>query len=189
VYITNSTTSLVFNEELNSFSSFMDYLKGTAVFNYKGASYALNTEGYVGLHRMFAGYYGVGINGENMDYSIEYAVNPDPGLDKTFTNIEFVADVVSPNEDYASAVTSADKIPFDSIEVWNDYQYGSESLKTGVFGNLQKKYKIWRVQIPRDNNSKFKHDRIRSPWMHLKLKNSNKDTKMVFHSLTIKYFK
>lgn len=189
VYVNNNISSLLFNEDLNSFTSFMDYINKSAIFNNRGKSFLIKTSGPIKVYEMFGGDYGVGIDNKPIDYSIEYVVNPDPNLDKTFTNIEFIADLVDSENKYASPNTFVEGKPFDAIEIWNDYQYGKTNLEFGVFGTLQRKYKIWRSQLPRDENSRFKNDRIRGPWVHLKLSKNSGNKKMIFHSLNIKYFK
>ena len=141
---------------------------------------------------MFKGDYGIGLEGNTMDYSIEYVLNPEPMIDKTFTNAEFTADVFEPSIDIHSPYSQASNgIPFDKLSLWNDYQKGDLDLERALRGTLSKRFKSWRVQLPRDENSKYKHDRIRSPWVHLKLsKTGGKNTnKMVFNNLTVKYYK
>ena len=124
---------------------------------------------------------------------MEYKVNPEAYIDKTFTNIEFIADVIDSECSVNEPIVLEDNIPFDKFEIWNEYQYGETDLSKSLQGPLAKKFRIWRIQTPRDSNSKYKNDRIRSPWAHMKL-SFNNDTskegqKMVFHNLIVKYFK
>ena len=87
-------------------------------------------------------------------------------------------------------VSIKDDTPFDNLEIWNEYQYGSTTFNKGsLLDSLKKKFRLWRIQLPRDVNSKYKNDRIRSPWAHIKMSKENVSNKMVFHNLTLKYFK
>ena len=54
---------------------------------------------------------------------------------------------------------------------------------------LKKRFKLWRVQLPRDINSKYKNDRIRSPWAHIKLSSNGTSNKVILHNTTVKYYK
>lgn len=191
IYLVNNTTALLFNEDLKSFTSFMDYLGNTHIINLGGKSLIMGNE-QSKFYEMFKGDYGIGLEGNTMDYSIEYVLNPEPMIDKTFTNAEFTADVFEPSSDIHSPYSQASNgIPFDKLSLWNDYQKGDLDLERALRGTLSKRFKSWRVQLPRDENSKYKHDRIRSPWVHLKLsKTGGKNTnKMVFNNLTVKYYK
>lgn len=186
VYIVDNDNCLVFNEDLNKFTSFMDYTDSKALFNKSGKSYLFNKDLYV----LYEGDYGVGLNNTPMEYSIEYRINPEPYMDKTFTNAEFLADIVNVGDNINNPYsTNSDIIPFNKVEIWNDFQYGTSNLKKELMNPLAKKFKTWRIQLPRDTNSKLKHDRIRSPWVHLKLSNDAINKKMIFHNLVIKYFK
>ena len=191
IYITGVDKTLVFNEDLKSFTSFMDYLDDTYIFNLSGRSLVIRS-GSPKFYEMFKGEYGIGLENRTMDYSIEYVLNPEPMIDKTFTNVELTADVFNPKQDVHSPYSqSVDGIPFDKLYIWNDYQRGELDLEKEFRGTLSKRFKSWRAQIPRDENSKFKHDRIRSPWVHLKLSKTGGDNtnKMVFNNLTVKYYK
>ena len=191
VYLISSTKALLFNEDLKSFTSFMDYLGSTHIINLGGKSLIMGNK-QSKFYEMFKGDYGIGLDGNSMDYSIEYVLNPEPMVDKIFTNVELTADVVNPNQNVHSPYSqSADGIPFDKLYIWNDYQRGELDLEKEFKGTLSKRFKSWRIQIPRAENSKFKHDRIRSPWAHLTLYKScgNNTNKMVFNNLTVKYYK
>ena len=186
VYLIDAYNCLAYNEDLKRFSSFYPYNGIDILFNISGKSFIFKNKFY----EMFKGDFCTGLDGENVGYSVEYRVNPDSYSDKTFTNIEFIADMLNDGEDINSPhEEDLDAVPFDKLEVWNSYQEGSTELSKKLFGPLAKKFRIWRVQIPRDNKSRFKHDRIRSPWIHLKLSSSALNKRVVFHNLIVKYFK
>jgi len=134
-----------------------------------------------------------------MPYSMTFVGNPEPTLDKTFTNVEFRAVVDG------EGTTIEDRyhpyLPFDELEVWNEYQhgisylqnkYGHPSMQHHLRDNtsaLKRKFRIWRCDIPRDNADNFSVfdnsfdrsfrmskrpkkpiDRMRNPWIYMKLK-------------------
>ena len=158
--------------------------------------------------------------------------NPEPMLDKTFTNLEFRACVTgdgSTKIEDEYVVFDKFYLPFDSFEVWDEYQHGiaALSVKNGGMGNgmhhlpnssdaaLNRKFRIWRCDVPRDNapvNStaeasmgitRFKVrplDRMRNPWIYLKLmkeveeEEQNKQTvqlpmhKVEVHDMVMSYY-
>ena len=187
VYISNKDYCLSFNEDFQSFISFYDYNNIDTLFNLNKESLVLKTDNSrIVPSIMFKGNY-------TPSYSITYRVNPEPLTDKIFTNVEFLADFYatnSPDIPYSFGETGHSLIPFNKLRVWNEYQEGiveDYSLKRR-YPNFEKKFRTWRVDIPRDKNNH--RDRIRNPWIMLEL--SRKDApnnRMVFHSLTVKYFK
>lgn len=182
VYITNNTDCLVYNEALDAFTSFMDYSNIKSLFNFEGKSFIFDGNSTVNAKLMFEGEY-------TNNYYIQYKINPEPLTDKTFTNIEFIADKLN-NEDIDSIPSKKNLFyPFTEFEVWNEYQYGITNLTKGrTYPNFERKFRIWRADIPRDKSNG--RDRIRNPWIYLKLNNTdNNNAKMVFHSFLVKYYK
>lgn len=179
-YLTNSDNCLCFSEELQSFASFYDYTESPTMFNIKdlfvGLQYKDDT---TYLWNQFANDDYCSFYGEQKDYYVEFNVNPNPLQDKIFTNLE-----------YRAYVDNSDDT-FDNIEVSNEYQYGSCNPNKNRFKypNAEKKFRIWRLDIPRDSNSRKGLDRIRNPWMKLKLtKSTNTNNRMNFHDLLVKYY-
>ena len=182
IYITNNTDCLVYNEALDAFTSFMDYSNIKSLFNFEGKSFIFDGNSTVNAKQMFEGEY-------TNNYYIQYKINPEPLTDKTFTNIEFIADKLN-NEDIDSIPSKKSLLyPFTEFEVWNEYQYGITNLTKGrTYPNFERKFRIWRADIPRDKSNG--RDRIRNPWIYLKLSNSDlNNAKMVFHSFLVKYYK
>ena len=186
IYIINSKDCLIYNENLEAFTSFVDYQDCYTLFNCSGSLLALsyNTPE---IYEMFEGQYNTTFNDVPIDYSVQYRVNPSPYTDKVFTNVEFIAD--------CSNVDSTLKVgytPFDNIQVWNEYQ--DTLVKPLVFekhrpSNLKQKFRIWRADIPRDANSNWGRDRIRNPWINMTLsKKTNGDNyKLELHSMNVQY--
>lgn len=177
VYFVNKDHCLVFSELLNQFTSFMSYNEVPAMFNFKNKFYSIKNcklwEQETGEYNMFYG--------EFKPYYITYRVAPEFPLDKTFNNIEFRADMWD-NE------TLTDNTLTD-LDVWNEYQRGHIDLVKELYkpSPLKKKFRIWRANIPRDESNM--RDRIRNPWIYLKLSMNEENTyRTEFHDLIVKYF-
>lgn len=181
-----------FCERTNSFTSFMPYGSFNKIENIDGCVYGIiNKDSNIMLVKMFDGNYGENIFDGGLEkfyYSMEFDVNDKPFEDKVFTNIEYSADVF--NND---GTLSVDNIPFDSIDVSNEYQTGHSEIIENPLSikgvNQFRKFRIRRVEIPRDNNSRFGLDRIRSQWCRIKLSGTITDMQMKFHQAAVKYFK
>jgi len=189
IYITTDTLSLLFNENLNNFTSFLNFINhlNTNIVNYKGESYCFKDTEKVDKESSSCTPIQLSVGNYTNDYKISYRINPEPYLDKVFTNIEYIAELYNKDNRNISAN------PFGSITVENDYQYGETSISNVKYPNFTKKFRIWRTDIPRDQNSKHKLDRIRNPWINLSLY-SNKDasltnSKLEFHNLNVYYYK
>ena len=150
------------------------------MFNYKDKFIGIQSKENITIPwEQFAGNDFCNFYGEQKEYSIEFNINPNPLNDKLFTNLE-----------YRAYVDNSDDT-FDKLEVSNEYQYGESNPNIGrhKYPNAERKFRIWRLDIPRDNNSRKGLNRIRNPWMKLKLsKTNNVNNKMNFHDLLVKYY-
>lgn len=192
VYIVNKDNCLLYNEDLQSFTSFMDYQGMSLLFNLKGNSLALNAENTIIPYKMFGGKYNSTFNSNTYNgYSVEYKINPEPLIDKTFGNVEYLADCFDDSKVDTTFLNNNDSIkyPFDTLDVWNEYQRGTTNISSRFkYPNFERKFRVWRVDIPRDSSNN--RDRIRNPWIYLKLhKNATNNCKTVFHNLIVKYYK
>jgi len=154
--------------------------------------------------------------GESKSYWMTLVGNPEPQFDKIFTNLEFRASVDGDGElnRYTGKFTPA--LPFDSLETWNEYQHGIANLAnmrghdqfrhhtTDNNGTLKRKFRIWRCDIPRDNaelntdaalgifrkTKPRRLDRMRNPWLYLKLQKDAADTmpRTEIHDIVVSYF-
>lgn len=191
LYIANDKTCLLYSEPLRAFTSFMPYENKPVLFNFEGSSFIMNNSTEVEIYKMFAGGYNRSFNDSMIGYSMTYRVNPEPFEDKLFSNIEFIADCTDPSKKVDESMILDKTMPFTKIKAWNEYQYGEKKLETGYYpSNLKKKFRLWRADIPRDQNSKYGLDRMRNPWISLTLgKDVPDNKKMVFHNLIVKYYK
>ena len=184
VYFVNDTTALCYNELLSQFTSFYDYDKLTDMIVLKGSIYGVR-EGEI--HRLFEGDDYCNLFNRKSDYSITYKINKDSFIDKTWTNIEYRADVFDSGNIQDKNSNKIIDDTFNTLEVWNEYQKGTTTLNKKKYPNARNKFRIWRVDIPRSNEGR-KLDRIRNPWIMLKItKNTNTSSRMEFHDLVVKY--
>lgn len=190
VYFTFRDTSLVWSEKLGQFTSFMSYENVPAMFNIVDNFVSLKNDMMWlqndGKYNCFFGEY--------KPYYIEYRINPDSMLDKTFNNIEYLASMTDMAKYDANKPAESDvRESFDKLYVWNDYQRGEADLTRREMPpfDLQRKFRIWRANIPRDVNDPHKLNRIRSPWIHLRLIKDNVSENnpyiMEFHNLLVRY--
>ena len=177
----------------------------TSFYSYDGASYFSNIldkgiwvrrpsggdkyklwSHHDGEYNMFFGVY--------KPYSITLLANEIPNVDKTFDTIDYRDDEFvfnSTNESYVYSPNTS----FDKIYAWTEYQTTNQSLvfKQNAITNLKKKFRIWRAIIPRasrgDGKSTIHGNRIRNPWMYIKLAREDENTNMIkAHDFTVNYF-
>ena len=177
----------------------------TSFYSYDGASYFSNIldkgiwvrrpnggdkyklwSHHDGEYNMFFGVY--------KPYSITLLANEIPSVDKTFDTIDYRDDEFVFNSTDESYVYSPNT-SFDKIYAWTEYQTTNQSLvfKQNAITNLKKKFRIWRAIIPRasrgDGKSTIHGNRIRNPWMYIKLAREDENTNMIkAHDFTVNYF-
>lgn len=195
LYITTKDTALCFSELLGQFTSFMSYDNSDAMFNIGADFYTIKNNK---LWKMFAGDYN-NFFGSYQPFDITFISNNDSAEDKIFTNIELRADF------YANNVLLHNN-SFNYIRAWNEYQ-DTDKVKLNYTickpSNLKKKFRIWRIDIPRDKTNKL--DRIRNTWTKIQLGTYSEDeftksgiskdvidnikkSNMELHDLSVDYF-
>ena len=210
VLFINGKTALAYSEKFNCFVSFYDY---------GGTPYFINLDDMgiwvksLNLWQHQAGKY-CNFFDENKSYSMTLVANQEPQMDKMFTNLEFRA-CVEGEGIYDSNGKFKPSLPFDTVEAWNEYQHGILNLSDRdghdrfTHGNsdgnasLNRKFRIWRCDIPRDNATinnateslmgikRFKArplDRIRNPWAYIKLTKNVATSKVEVHDIMVTYF-
>lgn len=223
VLFVNKDIALAWSEHLGTFTSFYNYggapyfvlLKDRAMWltnSLVNSSYKVNLwEHNTGNYCKFFG--------AKHPYSITILGNPETPFDKIFTNLEFRAEVSEDGiESHNGQFTPF--TPFDYLETWNSYQHGKIGLTNSTYqlsNNvnsqelLDRSFRIWRCEIPRDNvnNSsaavkqwEVQHgifrvkghpmDRMRNPWLYLKLEKTPSITeemnKTEIHDIVMTYY-
>lgn len=173
IYIVTGKEALCYSEAIGEFISYMSYENIPVMFNVVDKFYCVKNN-YI--NQMFEGEYNY-FFGEYKDYDITFVSNGKTSsgdmstIDKVYTNLEFRADKWS---DKFNSILSSES-PFDYIRVWNEYQDTGEVLllnKPNKPSPLKKKFRVWRIQIPRDAHNR--RDRIRNTWCKIKLGSSPK---------------
>lgn len=181
VYFVNDRECLVYSEALGQFISFMSYNFTNAMFNIGDGFYAIERS----IYKQFAGDYN-NIYGKIKDYDITFIDNQIPEMNKIFTNLEYRSDT------YVEDTLKHDET-FNTIRVWNEYQDSGEVdintlLDRPYISDLQKKFRVWRIQLPRDRSNIL--NRINNTWARIKLKKSvvAKNEKTVLHDALVGYY-
>lgn len=205
VYFEFGSECLVYNEQLAEFTSFLDY-DMKFMFPFKDSLVAIKNNT---LWEQFAGNY-LSFFGSNKGYSVEIISAEKPTEDKIFSTVEFRADVLN-NDNHLAARSDAgtgtgqsdfasyNKLPFDSIRAWNEYQdTGHYDNANSVWvdvalqsmirrgANMSQKFRIWRADIPRVYGKPL--ERIRNPWARIKLSDVGGNKKTVIHDIGVTYF-
>ena len=151
--------ALCYSDQLQQFVSFYDYY-AHSIFNIGNSVHALTLgsgNSDVSMWNLFEGNYNH-LLGTYYPSSITFVSNADMQMDKIFTNLETRADFYKNGELQHMHF-------FDTIRAWNEYQdtdwndgtahttvlqhkyfpYSS----TSIASNTKKKFRIWRVDIPR----------------------------------------
>ncbi len=168
--------TISFSEKLNAFESFYDFTpsmyinKGTKLLTTDPANRTLYTH-FEGNYNQFYGTY-------YPSYVI-LQINPESDLDCVFNNIEFKS------ETYINGVDQPTNT-INFLQAYNEYQdTGRIALVLGRNRNLRRKFRKWKAIIARNANSR---DRIRNPWIFLKLELDKSDnTQLILHDIIINY--
>ena len=187
LYIENENDCIVYSEILGQFTSFMSYNDTPAMFNIGSNFYAFRDEdSVVSMHSLFTGNYNYFFN-TYKKYWLQFISNQDSALDKIFSTVELRVDFWNTASDPPERID--DKL-FSRIEVENEYQKATADLEPSLGvnrTNAKKKFRVWRIQIPRVDGTEF--NRIRNTWTKVKLISGNdQDIKMELHDLSVQYF-
>lgn len=195
LYLVTPDTALCFSEVLGQFTSFMDYGGISLMESCNNNVFTLKDSS---IYKLFTGEYNK-FFGEPKEWKFTFISNGvDNSLsdfDKIFSNIDYRLDIKESGE------YKHDK-SLDYIRVENEYQDTGEVklvnrkivdnkvTYSSSNTNLKKKFRIWRIQIPRDSmNEKHKMDRIRNTWCKITLGNyGTTNSQTVLHDLNVQYY-
>ena len=182
VFFISKEECLAFSEPLGQFSSFYSYENTPFFSNIRDRGLFIRPSSEESNYKLWLhneGDYNMYFD-KYQPFYITVIVNENPILDKIFTNIEFRSDSWKSGELINST--------FDTLNVWNEYQKGVTKLSnlSSIPSSLKERFRIWRANIPRDC---FNHrDRIRNPWIYLKLSRTTENTnRTILHDLIVKY--
>ena len=175
IYFINDKKCLCYSELLGQFTSYFNYERTPMLVSFDDKLIAYKDSC---LWEQFAGEYN-SFYGEIKPFYTTIVANMEPVREKIFNSIDFRSDTYS-----GDTILSR---TFDTLEVWNEYQRGRSKLANiiGRPSSLKQKFRVWRAQIPRHNNTL---QRIRNPWCYIKLSMENPSNyKTVLHDITVSY--
>lgn len=201
--------ALCFSEQLDTFTSLMSY-GGSIMFPINSRFYSLTNDNIpyelpdgtmdeAGKLAIFENFTGDGYNNifnKVRPFEFSFISNIGSITPKIFNTIEFRTDLYSdtvgaiePNliednpiyEGFNYTIQSGK--PINYIRVTNEYQ------DTGIVNlddkNFRKKFRIWRVLVPRNKGSR---DRILNPWCKITLGNNKPHNNLtILHDLEVKF--
>jgi len=167
--------TIAFNEATQSFVSYYDYIPSWYIN--KGPRMITTNPTDTQLWEHFKGtrnsFYGT-----SYDSTIEFLVSPVGDKDHIYNNASFKMEMTS------SANVDLPLTGLSKVRVYNDYQ-DSEVVDLVLRQNAFKKFRHWKVNLPRNANSR---DRIRGPWSFVEFTFTNPTgNKMILHDMTIHY--
>lgn len=206
LYIIGQSETLLFSDKLKEFTSYLTYNRVPAMFNIDDSLYILKDTRDISLYKMFAGNYNNFFDIIE-PYSITFVSNgvSEQGnssmISKIFTNLDFRGDCRDGyfrNFNFGVNEYPKNKCPFSHIRVWNEYQDTGQTelkFKIPIGTNAEKKFRIWRVDIPRnkklsDTSKSGIMDRIANTWCKIKLTNLTPEDNetMQLHDLNVTYY-
>lgn len=170
----DASFTLCFNELIEEFIDNKTYLP-SGYINLGEKFLTYNPDNNM-LYEQYAGEYNKFFE-EYQDSYIILQLNPASNLTAIFDNIEFNSEL------YLNDIDQPDKT-LTHIQAYNEYQdSGVIPLILGRGSNLRRKFRRWRANIPRDGRN-----RIRNPWVFLKLSLSNEDNyKLILHDIIVDF--
>lgn len=206
LYALTSNESICYSEVLGNFTSFMSYQGISLIESYENSVYTMK-DGK--LYSMFTGEYNkfFGENYEPWDFT--FISN---GIDNNLMDFDKVYSTIDYRMDMSDSTDYKHDNSLDTIRVYNEYQDtgNTDLIKLKVIDDnkflyhkditLRKKFRIWRIQIPRAIKSKENpetheieyyrsNDRIRNTWCKIKLGSKGKNNyKAILHDLNVQYY-
>ena len=166
--------TIYYNEMLGEFISLKDGVP--SLYISKGSNFLTTSSNNRSLYKENEGDF-------NVFYGLTYPsyiilnVNPESDKDCIFNNIEYKSEVYKNGSDSPTDTLT-------HVQVYNEYQNSGLTPLT-LNSNLSRKFRTWRVTLPRQGGTR---NRIRNPWIFLKLNFNNIDNKeLILHDILINY--
>ena len=202
---------LVYNENLQAFTSFFDYNEVPMITNVRDRLISFrNSKLWLQNEGLYCNFFN-----QQYDFWTQYRVTPEPFSDKLFTNFDYRADfyhILDANgtpqvpEEYlvngdmygSNNDLYKEYETFTDYKVWNEYQTTDVvpiTANTAKWELARKKFRIWRVAIARairKGTNVRGLDRIRNPWINLQLRKDMSDDNNQYlaqlHDIVVRYF-
>lgn len=172
----NKSFTKCYNELQQQFIDGKTYLPSWYIN--KGESLYLTDTTNTEVFESYVGEYNKFFNQYEPSYII-LQVNPATSYDSLFHNIFYRSEM------YLNDIDQPDKT-LTHIQAYNEYQdSGRIPLIIGRDKNLRRKFRDWKADIPRQENTRNK---LRNPWIFLKLELDNTSNyKMILHDIIVQY--
>ena len=173
--MSSNSFTISYNEATGSFVSYYDYIPSWYIN--KGARMITVDPSHTELWEHFKGKKNHFYGGHHPSI-IEFNVAPQGDKDVLFNNASFKMEMTSPGG------ADLPNVGLTSVRVYNDYQ-NSGDVGLALRDNMFKKFRHWKVNLPRNANSR---DRIRNPWSFIEFTfDNNNGNNMVLHDITVHY--
>ena len=206
LYALTSNESICYSEVLGNFTSFMSYQGISLIESYENSVYTMK-DGK--LYSMFTGEYSKFFSENYEPWDFTFISN---GIDNNLMDFDKVYSTIDYRMDMSDDTDYKHDNSLDVIRVYNEYQDtgNTDLIKLKVIDDnkflyhkditLRKKFRIWRIQIPRAIKSRENsdtheteyyrsNDRIRNTWCKIKLGSKGKNNyKAVLHDLNVQYY-
>lgn len=192
LYWVYNDVCLSFSEQVDNYTSFMDYEHTSMMAEINGNTFLWHSNG---VHLMHGGDYNY-FFGSHKPYWLTFISNSSPTENKIFSTLEW-RDIVKQD------TTDKPLDTFDHARVWTEHQdtqsvaftnsvtslVNKQPIQYNAAGsNLRKKFNVWRFQIPRDKLSWNRRARISNPWCYIKLSRETANTERhEFTDLVVSY--
>lgn len=191
VYLIGNNDALCYSEVMKEFTSRLSYNGISLLESYGNNVFTMHSSNLyqfgTGDYNMFFGTFKPWFidfisNGVNNQANVST-------LDKVFSNLEYRMDRYSKDSE-TDLWNNEHQKTLDYIRVFDEYQdtgYVNLSLTLDKPSNLKKKFRVWRVIIPRDQANR--RDRIRNTWCNIELGIREKNTdKVEMHDMNVIYY-
>jgi len=163
-----------YNELLGKIENFYDFHPGMYV-EYGRRLLSVSPFYEADLFEHNVGIKGVYYDVVNSTCKLHIIFNAESNLTKVFNNIEYFSELQDSNKLDIFNET------FDRIRFYNDYQ-DTGVIDLSVEGNIKRRMRKWRLQIPRDKDVTL--SRMRNPWLHCEIEfDNNLDKRLVVHDI------
>lgn len=172
--VTDPAFTFAFNEFTSKFENFYDYHPGMYV-EYGRRLLSVSPFANDKLFEHNKGIRGMYYDTVKSISRLHIVFNAESDATKIFNNVEYFAELQDSNKLDIFNET------FNRVRFYNEYQ-DTGMIDLTVEGNIKRRMRKWRLQIPRDKDVKL--SRMRNPWLHCVFEfDNNLDKRLVVHDI------
>lgn len=181
IHYTSSDIDISLNTAIGEFMSLFSYENVSYMETVGNHSIAIRDNRIYSLREGDYNYF----FGKYEPYWTTVILNNNSIMNKVMNNVEFNT------EAYTGNIPDHD-FTFDTVSVWNDYQSNRISVDYKMYGlsSLKKKFRVWRVNMLRNNSRIVRrdYDMVANTWTYLKLSCETENTdKLTLHWINVNY--